>query len=264
MGRRATAGRGRPRRRGRRASAPRTPLEESRPPAGRRPAGIGAILAGERDRRARPAPYNHAQWQSRTQCARSPALARRVGHGVKARCSRSRTTCCSSWRGLRALFTPPATRARSSAQMDSLGVRSLLHRGPHRDVHGHGAGAAVRGHPRRLRRPALRRPAGVRLDGARAGARAHRADGHRPRRLGHGRRAGLDGGDAADRRAARAGHRSHPQARGPAPGRGRDHGADPDHHLGHRSASSAAASSASSACSSPGSTTGARWAARWS
>ena len=38
------------------------------------------------------------------------------------------------------------------------------------------------------------------------------ADGRRARRLGHRRRARLDGGDRSDRRAARARHRSDPQA----------------------------------------------------
>ena len=62
---------------------------------------------------------------------------------------------------------------------------------------------------------------------------------------GHRRGARLDDGDRSDRRAARAGHRSDPQA-GPAarPGRGRD-GAAPDRHLRRRRRWSAAGSSPS-------------------
>ena len=69
------------------------------------------------------------------------------------------------------------------------------------------------------------------------------ADGDGPRRLGHRRRARIDGGDRSDRRAARARHRSGPQARRAARARRHPHGAGADRHLATPSAWSAAGSS---------------------
>ena len=74
------------------------------------------------------------------------------------------------------------------------------------------------------------------------------ADADRPRRVGHRRRARLDGRDRPDQRAARARHRSDPQA-GRAAGAGRHlHGAGADRRSPTSSASSAAGSWRGSSC----------------
>ena len=85
------------------------------------------------------------------------------------------TTFCSPPAAWAPLFAEPALRSEIVAQMDSLGVQSLsivvltgmftgmvlaLQSAASLDV---------------FRRAALRRPPGLRLDGARAGAGAHRA-----------------------------------------------------------------------------------------
>ena len=72
-----------------------------------------------------------------------------------------------------------------------------------RHVHRHGARAAVGHDARSVRRAVGRRPARQRVDGQGTGPGADRADGDRPRRVGHRRRARIDGGDRPDRRAAR-------------------------------------------------------------
>ena len=83
-------------------------------------------------------------------------------------------------------------------------------------------------HARSVRRALDGRPAGQRVDGQGARAGADRADGVGARRLGDRRGARLDDGDRSDRGAARARHRSDPQAGGAARPRRRLHDAAPD------------------------------------
>ena len=97
-----------------------------------------------------------------------------IQNGLKAACSRCRSTCACRWHRRRAVFTPPVLLARHRRA-----VRSDRHRLAHgrragRLLHRRGAGAADRHHARPVRRAAVRRPAGQRLDGQGAGPGAHR------------------------------------------------------------------------------------------
>ena len=94
-------------------------------------------------------------------------------------------------------------------------------------VYRDGAGAAVRFHPRPVRRAVHGWPSRQRLHHQGTGTCAHGSDGRGAGRVRHRRRTRLDDGDRPDRRAARARDRSHPEARRPADPRRHRHGADP-------------------------------------
>ena len=84
------------------------------------------------------------------------------------------------------------------------------------------------------------------------------ADADRPRRLGHRRRARVDGGHRSDQRAARARHRSDPQAGRAARARRLPDGAGADHHLRLRRHRRRLDRGAVSSCRSPAASTGRR------
>ena len=119
-------------------------------------------------------------------------------------------------------------------QLDAIGIGSMTVVDADRPLHRRGAGAAVGLHARSVRRPAVRRPPGERLDDQGAGPGADGADAGRPRQLGHRRRARLDDGDRPDQRAARARHRPGAQAGGAAGARRHPDDADPHGRRQHR------------------------------
>ena len=104
-------------------------------------------------------------------------------------------------------------------------------RAPHGLVHGHGARAQFRVHARSIRRAVDDRPAGERVDGARARAGALGADGRGSRRIGYRRGARVHDGDRSDCGAPRARDRSGTQAGRPADSCRPPDGPAPDGHV---------------------------------
>ena len=113
-----------------------------------RRASIGAIVRGLPRREGRSAPTSiiAPQWPPAPErSSREPGRAA-SRWGSRTRCSRSRTTSCSSgsarWR-----HSSPAAATRGDRGPDGQPGRAVaVDRDPHRHVHGHGAGAAVGGH----------------------------------------------------------------------------------------------------------------------
>ncbi|CAA9292157.1 MAG: Phospholipid ABC transporter permease protein MlaE, partial [uncultured Gemmatimonadaceae bacterium] len=121
-------------------------------------------------------------------------------------------------------------RRRSRAADERAGRAVARHRPAHGLLHRHGAGAAVVGAARDVRRHAVHRPPRGRVDHPRARPGAGRADGRRPRGLGDRRADRLDAGHRADRRAQHAGHGPDQEAGDAARARAGDHAADPHRH----------------------------------
>ena len=104
----------------------------------------------------------------------------------------------------------------------------------HRVLHGCRAGPAVGDDARSVRRPAVRRASGERVDDQGAGAGPDRTDARRPDWVWHCRGTRIDGRHRPDQRASRARNRPGPQARRPARAGGVLHVPDSDGHRRHR------------------------------